>query len=184
VKVFTFLVMAGILAVHTISSAQAQVASPVATIIDPITVRVGVVWPNAASTRYWAGSSPFSMGVDYALAQSGLSDTNVSSAFADYYGGDTNGGHVNVFGIGLSNKVYLNSGSSGNPMTGQAVYAGGGTGAYRFEDSNGNGTTIGAKAFVGVEFSKRYVVQLNYLFLPQETGLNASGFGLQVGMRM
>ena len=183
-KVFTFLVVAGILAVQTISSAQAQVASPVATIIDPITVRVGVDWPNAASTRYWTGSSPFSIGIDYALAQSGLSETNISSAYADYYGGDTNGGHVNAFGIGLQNKVFLNNASAGNPMTGLSVYAGGGTGAYRLEDSNGTGTTIGAKAFVGVEFSRRYIVQLNYLFLPQETGLNASGFGLQVGMRM
>ena len=184
VKVLTFFGMLGILAVQSMSAAQAQSTMAGNTIPSPIVIRVGVAWPNDSSARYLAGESPLNVGVDYALGQSGLNDSNISSVYADYLGGSANGGHLDVYGFGLSDRVYTSSGGPLNQSTGQAFFTGGGAGVYQFSDSNGSATTFGVKIFGGIEYSQRFIVQLNYLLVPGTTGLNAGGLGLQVGLRI
>lgn len=182
VKVFALWAALGLAMAASIASASAQTAAG-NTIPDPIVVRLGVVWPNDSSARKWSGDSPFDAGVDYALGQSGTNGSNISSAYFDYFGGSGNGGHLSVFGLGISDRIYTNSGAPANQTTGQAFFTGGGAGVYQLSDSNGNATTLGVKVFGGIEYSMKYVIQLNYLFLPGATGLNASGFGLQAGYR-
>jgi hypothetical protein len=182
VKVFSVLAMLGIIAAATISGAQAQTSTTGNSIPDPIVVRLGVVWPNDSAVRNLSGDSPISAGVDYALGQSGLNGSNISSIFLDYYGGSANG-HFNAYGLGLSDRVYTSSSGPVNQSTGQAFFTGGGAGVYQLDDSFGDATTFGVKIFGCIEYSQRYIVQLNYLFLPGAAGVNGSGFGLQVGMR-
>ena len=151
-------------------------------ILRPIVVRLGVVWPD--NRRFESiSNTPISAGVDYALGQSGLNGSNISSIFLDYYGGSANG-HFNAYGLGLSDRVYTSSSGPVNQSTGQAFFTGGGAGVYQLDNSFGDATTFGVKIFGGIEYSQRYIVQLNYLFLPSAAGVNGSGFGLpEFGMR-
>ncbi|MDR3707218.1 MAG: hypothetical protein P4L33_02880 [Capsulimonadaceae bacterium] len=186
-KVLASLLLIGIVAVGAVSVAQAQAGGngPNGTgIPEPIVLRLGVEWPNDAATRTWAGYAPVYAGIDYAIGQTGPVGTSISSLYLDYWGGAVNGGDVNVYGFGLSDRVYATPAGGTPGQTGQQYFTGGGFGAYQISDSNGNGTVFGVKLFGGVEFSQKVILQLGYNLLPAKTGLNPSGFNLQLGLRM
>ena len=182
-KFLASLILLVLVAVMAMTPACAQSQSGNA-IPHPIVLRLGVDWPNDASVRTWAGYSPVAAGADYAIGQAGVAGSNISSLYLDYFGGSTNGGHVDVFGFGLSDRVYAQPAGLNSPTTGQQFFTGGGFGAYSISSSNGSGVVFGLKAFGGVEFSQKVIVQLGYNLLPSKNGLNASGFNLQLGLRM
>ena len=153
---------------------------------NPLSVKVGMLFPTSGTDSHNGGTPQFSAGLDYAIAKTSAENPSLPSVYFDYAGGSKNGGHINTYGFGVAIRSYGNvpdaKTKSGSP------YLGAGIGAY--EESAKNGTSnsvsklnIGGKVFAGDEFSGGFFVEANYQILSGIGGVTPSGFGVQVGMR-
>lgn len=161
--------------------AQAQATEPVQ---KPITIKLGGYFPTAGSGRDAGGSSQFSAGLDYALTKTASSNPVLPSLYFDYQGGSRNGGHADVYGLGVAVRDYVGSPSLGRV----SPYVGAGLGIYdeqlkRNGTGSSNNGSFGGKLFAGVEFSQSFLVEVNYQILENHNGVNPDGFGAQLGYR-
>jgi hypothetical protein len=164
------------------------------TIQNPVSFRVGSVWPGSATTRANTGYAPLSLGADYAIAESSNVPPAFTSVYFDYAGGSSQGGSAYFWALGLALRTYpdTNNGNTSGGVSnniGQQIYYGGGLGLYHSyakngaNGSSGDSTNIGFKAFTGFEFSQTFLLELNYNIVPDADGIGMSGFGLQIGKR-
>lgn len=157
------------------------------TIEKPWTVRVGAAWPTQDQAKTDSNSTNISAGLDYALSETTTQNPSATSVYLDYSGGAKNGGHVYVYGLGISERDYMSPTTAGD--TAPTFYYGAGVGGYDVTvqntgtlTSSGSKTSLGAKVMLGVEFQKSYIAELAYNWLPKTENADPSGLSLQVGI--
>jgi len=169
-------------------AAGAQIlGQPSQSVDNPLSVKVGVFLPTSGSDTHNGGSPQISAGLDYAIAKTSSDNPSLPSVYFDYDGGSKNGGHIDTYGLGVAIRSYSNT--PGAKSSGGSPYLGAGIGAYEEDGKNGSlgnsqsKLNLGGKVFVGDEFSGGFFVESNYQILSSISGINPSGFGVQVGMR-
>ncbi len=174
----------------TVKDAQGNaqiVQTPTQPVQKPISVKVGAFFPTQSSGRNQGGSTRISASLDYALIKTAQNNPTLSSIYLDYEGGSKHGGHADTYALGVAVRTYTNTPSAANGSR-LSPYVGAGIGAYDVDVKNQNSHSankvgFGGKVLAGLEFSQAYFVEANYQFVPQQRGVNPSGFGLQVGAR-
>ena len=164
------------------ANASAQTTSE--PVQKPLSIKLGVFFPTSGHAENVGGDAQFSAGLDYAITKTLTRAPIIPSVYFDYEGGARNTGHTDVYGLGVAGRTYFNS-----PLTASVLpYAGVGVGVYdedlKPSDQNSeNKVTVGAKVFLGTEFTNNVFVEANYQFIPSASGINPSGPGVQVGYR-
>lgn len=152
-----------------------------------VRLRLGIMWPQDATVRHWAGDTPVDAGLDMEANQKASSGRPISGAYLDYAGG-SKGPHVSVVGLGGSARFYASgpdgAGDPNDVVVGPPLFVGMGAGAYEVMSSRGNGLAPGLKPFVGLGGNTGLLAELGYNLIATTRGIDASGLFFQVGMTM
>jgi hypothetical protein len=181
-KMYLYPLALGALVLSVMTAVKADSA-----IEKPWSVRVGAAWPTQDQAKTDSGTTNTAAGIEYGLTQTTGQNPTTSSVYFDYLGGTKNGGHLNTYGIGISERDYVSPTTAGS--TAPTFYYGAGVGAYYVDvqntgtlTSNGTKTSLGAKLLLGVEFQKSYFGEVSYNWLPKTNGADPSGLSVQVGV--
>ena len=181
------IVPVGLLGLVLGAAAPAVRAQDVATqpVIKPISIKLGVFLPTDGTGRSQGGSTQFAAGIDYAFTKTTADSPVLPLVYFDYQGGSSNGGHANLYNVGVGIRAYPNR------TNGQQVipFYGAGIGVDFLDAKNGGGrsTTKGmfaGKVNLGVELNTGPFAEVQYQIVPGSTeGVHDSGFNVMVGDR-
>lgn len=161
---------------------HAQSTQPV---VKPISIKIGAYLPTDGSARSAAGSTLLAIGADYAFQKSAADSPVEPLVYADYTGGSKNGGHLDLFGIGVGLRAYPDRTNDESVIP----FYGVGIGLDAL-DAHGSGSSsktniqVGGKVEVGVEMNTGPFAEAEYQYVPQKAdGIRADGFNVMVGDR-
>src|SRR5690242_5737515 len=67
----------------------------------PTSIKLGVYLPTGGGAKDVSGSTVFAAGIDYAFSKTADEAPIEPLAYFDYAGGSKNGGHVNLYSLGV-----------------------------------------------------------------------------------
>ena len=148
----------------------------------PLTIKLGGFLPAASGARTFGGSVQLSEGGELVIGGAGATTGVI---YVDGQSGKDGGGHLYSYGAGLAARQ-----TGASFWKGTVPYGGAGLGYYVSDIDTGFGNPanrqggLGGKLFAGLGFGKNLIGELNYQFLPTAAGINPSGFGFQLGLRL
>jgi hypothetical protein len=155
-------------------------------VVKPLSIKLGAYLPTDGSGRNQGGSTQFAAGVDYAFTKTSADSPVLPLVYVDYQGGSHNGGHANLYDVGVGVRAYPNR-SNGQDII---PFYGAGIGLDILDAKNGSGggsTTKGmfaGKVELGVEMNSGPFAEAEYQIVPESVeGIHDSGFNVMIGDR-
>jgi len=183
----------------TTASAQTPPVKDTVKVEKPITIKLGGYFLTDSKAKDAVGSPAFSYGASYDFGKTKSEAPIIYGLYVDGFNKSRTSGGLKgelsdiIAGVdGRYNftpatevvRFYGGAGIGISFLHGkkETNVSNGESGTTKVEDSE-NKTTFGGKLFAGAEYGPGILAEISYNFPGKVAGLNASGFGLQVGYR-